>query len=82
VARKRRERALFLAEQSDGRFLPRPYGGARENAREKPAGRWATRAYSFERAAEQAKAANADVREADLTAIVIEAAPWARGRSP
>jgi hypothetical protein len=38
----------------------------------------AVRAYIFERAAEQAKAANADVSEADLTAIVTEAVQWAR----
>jgi hypothetical protein len=32
----------------------------------------------LERAAEQAKAANTDVREADLTAIVTKAVQWAR----
>jgi len=40
----------------------------------------AVRAYIFERAAEQAKAANANVSEADLTAIVAEAVQWARAR--
>ncbi len=38
----------------------------------------AVRTYIFERAAEQAKAANANVNEADLTAIVAEAVHWAR----
>jgi hypothetical protein len=40
----------------------------------------AVRAYIFERAAEQAKAANANVSEAELTAIVDEAVQWARAR--
>jgi hypothetical protein len=38
----------------------------------------AVRAYIFERAAEQAKSANANVSETDLTAIVAEAVQWAR----
>lgn len=38
----------------------------------------AVRAYIFERAVEDAKAANANVSEADLTAIVSEAVQWAR----
>lgn len=38
----------------------------------------AVRAYIFERAVEDAKAANANVSEADLTAIVNEAVQWAR----
>ena len=38
----------------------------------------AVRTYSFERAVEEAKAANANVSEADLTAIVNEAVQWAR----
>lgn len=38
----------------------------------------AVRAYIFERAVEDAKAANADVSEADLSAIVNEAVQWAR----
>lgn len=38
----------------------------------------AVRAYIFERVVEQAKAANANVSEADLTAIVAEAVQWAR----
>jgi len=38
----------------------------------------AVRAYIFERAVAQAKAANANVSEADLTAIVAEAVQWAR----
>lgn len=40
----------------------------------------AVRTYSFERAVEDAKAANANVSEADLTAIVNEAVQWARER--
>jgi hypothetical protein len=40
----------------------------------------AVRTYIFERAVEDAKAANADVSEADLTAIVNEAVQWARER--
>jgi len=39
----------------------------------------AVRTYIFERAVEDAKAANADVSETDLTAIVSEAVQWARG---
>ncbi len=39
----------------------------------------AVRTYIFERAVEDAKAANANVSEADLTAIVNEAVQWARG---
>lgn len=38
----------------------------------------AVRTYIFERAVDEAKAANADVSEADLTAIVHEAVQWAR----
>lgn len=38
----------------------------------------AVRAYIFERAVDQAKAANINVSEADLTAIVAEAVQWAR----
>lgn len=38
----------------------------------------AVRTYIFERAVEEAKAANANVSEADLTAIVDEAVQWAR----
>jgi hypothetical protein len=38
----------------------------------------AVRTYIFEQAAEQAKAANTNVSEADLTAIVTEAVQWAR----
>ncbi|WP_338911694.1 ribbon-helix-helix domain-containing protein [Mycetohabitans rhizoxinica] len=38
----------------------------------------AVRTYIFERAVERAKAANANVSEADLTAIVNEAVQWAR----
>ena len=40
----------------------------------------AVRAHILELSAEQAKAANADVNEADLTAIVAEAIEWARSR--
>ena len=40
----------------------------------------AVRAHILELSAEQAKAANADVNEADLTAIVAEAVEWARAR--
>lgn len=38
----------------------------------------AVRTYIFERAVEAAKAANANVNEADLTAMVNEAVQWAR----
>ncbi|MCL2076550.1 MAG: ribbon-helix-helix domain-containing protein [Betaproteobacteria bacterium] len=38
----------------------------------------AVRTFIFERAVEQAKAANVNVSEADLTAIVAEAVQWAR----
>ena len=38
----------------------------------------AVRTYIFERAVEEAKAANAHVSEADLTAVVNEAVQWAR----
>ena len=38
----------------------------------------AVRSYIFERTVEEAKAANANVSEADLTAIVNEAVQWAR----
>lgn len=38
----------------------------------------AVRNYIFEYAAEQAKATNANVSEADLTAMVAEAVRWAR----
>jgi hypothetical protein len=40
----------------------------------------AVRAHILELSAEQAKAANADVNEAELTAIVAEALEWARSR--
>ncbi len=40
----------------------------------------AVRAHILELSAEQAKAANADVNEADLTVIVAEAVEWARSR--
>ena len=40
----------------------------------------AVRTYIFERAVEEAKSANANVSEADLTAIVNEAVQWARER--
>ncbi len=40
----------------------------------------AVRAHILELSAEQAKAANADVNEADLTAVVAEAVEWARAR--
>lgn len=40
----------------------------------------ALRAHILELTAEQAKAANADVNEADLTAIVAEAIQWAQAR--
>lgn len=40
----------------------------------------AVRTYIFERTVEQAKAANADVSEDELTAIVAEAVQWARER--
>ena len=38
----------------------------------------AVRTYIFERAVDQAKAANAGMSEAELTAIVDEAVQWAR----
>ena len=40
----------------------------------------AVRAHILELSAEHAKAANANVNEADLTAIVAEAIQWARAR--
>ncbi len=40
----------------------------------------AVRAHILELTAEQAKAANANVSEADLVAIVAEAVQWARAR--
>lgn len=40
----------------------------------------AVRAHILELSAEQAKAANADVNETDLTSIVAEAVEWARSR--
>lgn len=40
----------------------------------------AVRAHILELSAEQAKGANANVNEADLTAIVAEAVEWARAR--
>lgn len=40
----------------------------------------AVRAHILELSAEQAKAANADVNEADLSSIVAEALEWARSR--
>ena len=40
----------------------------------------AVRAHILELSAEQAKAANADVNEADLASIVAEAIEWARSR--
>ena len=40
----------------------------------------AVRAHILELSAEQAKAANADVNEADLISIVTEAVAWARSR--
>ncbi len=40
----------------------------------------AVRAHILELSAEQAKVANVDIREADLTAIVTEAVQWARKR--
>lgn len=40
----------------------------------------AVRAHILELSAEQAKAANADVNEANLTSIVAEAVEWARSR--
>lgn len=40
----------------------------------------AVRAHILELSAEQAKAANVDVNEADLTSIVAEAVEWARSR--
>ena len=41
----------------------------------------AVRAHILELSAEQAKAANADVNEADLTSIVAEAVEWARAHT-
>ena len=41
----------------------------------------AVRAHILELSVEQAKAANADVNEADLTAIVAEAVEWARSHA-
>ena len=41
----------------------------------------AVRAHILELSAEQAKAANADVNETDLTAIVAEAVEWARSHA-
>lgn len=40
----------------------------------------AVRAHILELTAEQAKAANADVNEGDLAAVVAEAVAWARSR--
>lgn len=40
----------------------------------------AVRAHILELSAEQAKAANADVNESDLSAIVAEAVEWARSQ--
>ena len=40
----------------------------------------AVRAHILELSAEQAKAANANVNEVDLTSIVAEAVEWARSR--
>jgi len=40
----------------------------------------AVRAHILELTVEQAKAANAEVNEADLTAIVAEAVQWAQAR--
>jgi hypothetical protein len=40
----------------------------------------AVRAYILELSAEQAKAANAEVNEADLSTIVAEALEWARSQ--
>jgi len=60
---------LFLASQGGGRK-----GDLSRFIEE------AVRAYIFERAAEQAKAANTNVSEADLSAIVAEAVQWARER--
>jgi len=59
---------MFLASQGDGRK-----GGLSRFIEE------AVRTYIFERAVEQAKAANANVSEADLVAIIDEAVQWARG---
>jgi hypothetical protein len=58
---------LFLASQGGGRK-----GDLSRFIEE------AVRTYIFERAVEQAKAANAKVSEADLTAMVMEAVQWAR----
>lgn len=57
---------MFLASQGGGRK------GDLSRFIEK-----AVRSYIFERAAEEAKAANANVNEADLTAIINEAVQWA-----
>jgi Ribbon-helix-helix domain len=59
---------LFLASQGGGRK-----GDLSRFIEE------AVRSYIFERAVEQAKAANANVNEDDLSAIVAEAVQWARG---
>lgn len=58
---------MFLASQGGGRK------GDLSRFIEK-----AVRTYIFERAVEEAKAANANVGEADLTAIINEAVQWAR----
>ncbi len=57
---------MFLASQGGGRK------GDLSRFIEK-----AVRTYIFERAAEEAKATNANVSEADLTAIINEAVQWA-----
>lgn len=57
---------MFLASQGGGRK------GDLSRFIEK-----AVRTYIFERAAEEAKAANANVSDADLTAIINEAVQWA-----
>ena len=41
----------------------------------------AVRAHILELSVEQAKAANANVNEADLTSVVAEAVEWARSRA-
>jgi hypothetical protein len=60
---------MFLASQGDSRK------GSLSRFIEE-----AVRTFIFERAVEQAKTANANVSEADLTAIVAEAVQWARKR--
>lgn len=60
---------MFLASQGDGRK------GSLSRFIEE-----AVRAYIFELTAAQAKAANANIREADLAAAVDEAVEWARNR--